>query len=61
MLARVFFDTRIALDMIKGRSYYYSYFTKEMLKGWKPLVPPPSQDVKEVARLGVYVDESQVE
>jgi hypothetical protein len=57
MLSRVFFDTRIAIDLVKGRSQYYSYFTEAQLERDRPqpLIPPPTQDVNEVAKLGVHV------
>ncbi|PCD38661.1 hypothetical protein AU210_007128 [Fusarium oxysporum f. sp. radicis-cucumerinum] len=53
----VIFDTRMAIDMVKGRSQYYSYFTEAMVKREHlvPLIPPPSQDINEVAKLGVHV------
>ncbi|UPK91749.1 hypothetical protein LCI18_002684 [Fusarium solani-melongenae] len=55
----VIFGTRIAIDMIQGRSYYYSYFTEDMCRKFKPLVPPPSQDVDEVAKLGLHVQREE--
>ncbi|KAI8416513.1 hypothetical protein FOFC_02823 [Fusarium oxysporum] len=52
----VIFDGRMTFDLVKGRCQYYRYFTSELAeREVKPLMPPPSQDINEVAKLGTVL------
>lgn len=55
----VIFDARISFERKDKRCYYYTYVDISLLKRWQKmdiwgLRPPPSQNLEDIEKLGVY-------